>query len=1456
MTSFTYLLSNLSTHLTQIILAVIVIAILVMVLMIVFTSNAVQHEVKKKVPPPMKMGQDDPPPHPEDMGHLPPIGGRLSAFLSLKGFFNVGDISLVFLRALNLLRERLDTVHYKYQLPWYLLIGANQSGKTTLMDRSEIVLPIGKPDLGNAVNPEMNWWFLNHGIILDIKGQFFIDKEDVKADEKGWKTVIALLNRYRSRRPIDGIILTIPATEIYGAQKLSLEEITDRAKFMAQKLRTTQHMLGLRLPVYVVISKSDVLPGFQSFCQSIPIGNRQNMLGWSSTYHPGTAFSPTWVDEAFGHLQNNLNQLRLEILASGASPETRDGVFIFPYELDHIVNPVKIYLNHIFKVSSYDEDLILRGLYLAGDSGVNIEFGELSANDFQTSPLSTLSTEDNLDQVSAKDLEETIKLTVGDLERDHNPLSVNPLKIFFFGDVLMEKVFKETGLAQPIHQRLIRLNRNLLLAKTSVVALTAVGTLGLLHGYERLSANRDYLLPVLGKINTLLHEVPASRLDESYEAAALFDKQTRQLLDMMNNLEDSNFFSLFIPSSWFSPVDNNLRGALKASYDHVILRTIYMDLLLKARNLLTLKPTDKDVTTSLSVQLQPTETVEYKLLKDYVAHFIQLHQYIEKYNLLSDSTDPTILKDLVEYALNIELPTGFLNNYMRFQRILKEVNYPKIDLNPYKKASQETLQNLYKHFLNDLISPSNANSIVGKMNTILKEVKPDQDGHFPDLGKLRSISQHLNKSVNSFGKPGDNWIDKAYFDPGPDFSDLMTEISGFAFFGPQMVHQFAAETAKTFHDFQTHLKDFNKLLIGGHDDHTSYPSQGLIAVQTSLADLFKQSFMNPTGDDTIIMNVAENQVVYWNPKLIERAIQENKKFETFVSKNLADYPEVLRENIKQIARNSLHSTIAYLIAKAQVVSTISGSGATAAEETLHNKIANTRDVAPKFLQLLNLMTTEGVGTGYVAFRNFLGTLATRLLDQVDQVLHGEGLYRVKDSNFNWWDGQTSPILGAFNVRDEQDLKATLERQRQMIHHLAMDYATPMVAFLSDPIMEEFNGNRTLLEKWTRILDQVKKYDAKNPDNTLSALEIALEVDLLNLDLKRCFTEIPLDSIKSNSGDFFASRLLQIRRLILSRCEVLKRHESITKYTNLQTFFDNNLKEHFPFSAKASANTPEADPEDIRQFFQMYKDAGDDPKVILDQIYQLGLKAEPAVSFLKSLEPIKAFFSDFLKSSPGELPSFNFKVRFRVNRAHENSGNLIIDYFVTPNDAMKLSNYDKSPTGVWTYGDIFTIGFTWPQAAPVQPYSDPSQPILTVDDHTATFAYPGKWSLFWMLKLQQATQSDYSAMENPNPYVLRFVIPNSPTEKTVVYDNIVLLSASKDGKSGKPIQLPQFPADAPPLDDIILNNADEPVIVRNAIGKTVKASVTEETKDVPEKTAVKKEGKKAKTKKSQASEEKK
>ena len=99
-----------------------------------------------------------------------------------------------------------------YSLPWYLLIGEPQSGKSTTLKNSGLEFPVGGDGLsGSGGTRNCDWWFANEAVILDTAGRFTF-QEEAAPDATEWSTFLKMLKKYRRDCPINGVLVVIPAT--------------------------------------------------------------------------------------------------------------------------------------------------------------------------------------------------------------------------------------------------------------------------------------------------------------------------------------------------------------------------------------------------------------------------------------------------------------------------------------------------------------------------------------------------------------------------------------------------------------------------------------------------------------------------------------------------------------------------------------------------------------------------------------------------------------------------------------------------------------------------------------------------------------------------------------------------------------------------------------------------------------------------------------------------------------------------------------------------------------------------------------------------------------------------------------------------------------------------------------------------------------------------------------------
>jgi len=115
------------------------------------------------------------------------------------------------LKTSSLYRGRSE--RWRSDLPWYLLIGPQASGKTSLLDFSGLEFPINKIDrkltrdtLGTR---HCDWYFADHGVLIDTAGRY-TTQPDAEVDGNAWTTLLALLRKRRRGRPLNGVLVTIP----------------------------------------------------------------------------------------------------------------------------------------------------------------------------------------------------------------------------------------------------------------------------------------------------------------------------------------------------------------------------------------------------------------------------------------------------------------------------------------------------------------------------------------------------------------------------------------------------------------------------------------------------------------------------------------------------------------------------------------------------------------------------------------------------------------------------------------------------------------------------------------------------------------------------------------------------------------------------------------------------------------------------------------------------------------------------------------------------------------------------------------------------------------------------------------------------------------------------------------------------------------------------------------------
>ena len=276
-------------------------------------------------------------------------------------------------QTLHDLRDSIMRRDYLYALPWYMVIGSEGAGKTSLINRSDQKytqsLYHHNKKRGQVALPyKIDWWIGNDAVIIDPDGELISDQipqdyeEHTELPQRVWKECINWLERTRSRRPLNGILLVIDLPSILV---MTASDRKTYAGLLRNKLRDLIEQLSTRLPVYVILTKFDLLNGFDACFRHLSRTEREQLFGF--TFSLKTLKEPdSWIDEFDQHYTaflDNLSDHIFESLATIPDNPTRQALFSFNRQLAGVKATLKEFLTEILESDRYATAALVRGMY-------------------------------------------------------------------------------------------------------------------------------------------------------------------------------------------------------------------------------------------------------------------------------------------------------------------------------------------------------------------------------------------------------------------------------------------------------------------------------------------------------------------------------------------------------------------------------------------------------------------------------------------------------------------------------------------------------------------------------------------------------------------------------------------------------------------------------------------------------------------------------------------------------------------------------------------------------------------------------------------------------------------------------------------------------------------------------------------------------------------------------------
>lgn len=286
---------------------------------------------------------------------------------------------------LHILKERLNKAMHiikhssfygkrrtsRYELPWYLLMGNQGSGKTALLENSGVDFPLNKTDermtkdIGHT--RYCDWYFANQAVMIDASGRYMLQEESSVA-EKVWPQFLQMLYQKRRRRPLNGIVFTLDVGQLLDQNEGALEQY---ARIVRGRVQQIQSQLCSDIPVYLVLSKGDYLEGFNAFFEQLTKEEREQIVG--VTFKDNTDGTQADVLQMeFEELIRRINDMVLSRIHSERDIKRRGDIIRFPLQFAAIVEPLTLFVEIAFGRNRYHLPTRLRGIYLTSAPHIDI----------------------------------------------------------------------------------------------------------------------------------------------------------------------------------------------------------------------------------------------------------------------------------------------------------------------------------------------------------------------------------------------------------------------------------------------------------------------------------------------------------------------------------------------------------------------------------------------------------------------------------------------------------------------------------------------------------------------------------------------------------------------------------------------------------------------------------------------------------------------------------------------------------------------------------------------------------------------------------------------------------------------------------------------------------------------------------------------------------------------------
>ena len=245
------------------------------------------------------------------------------------------------------------------ELPWYLVVGARNSGKTNLLSQSELDYILQKRSKSKvstqSKTQQPEWWATREAVMVDVPGQFW--QAQTQEQQATWHEFLKLIQQHRC--PLAGIVVTLSAEQLTTHwNKANKQQYRNLAKRLGQLANAFKQPSRC----YLVITHMDTVPGFTDYFATLDAQQRQQPWGFDCPHQTKEPIEQI-IAAQFQAFVTRLHQAMVPQLHRQRDPAKRDRLQRFPSQLEQCQAALFAWAKQCYTSFSSNSAMHFAGIY-------------------------------------------------------------------------------------------------------------------------------------------------------------------------------------------------------------------------------------------------------------------------------------------------------------------------------------------------------------------------------------------------------------------------------------------------------------------------------------------------------------------------------------------------------------------------------------------------------------------------------------------------------------------------------------------------------------------------------------------------------------------------------------------------------------------------------------------------------------------------------------------------------------------------------------------------------------------------------------------------------------------------------------------------------------------------------------------------------------------------------------